>query len=128
MSFFYKVVNFRILLQYGLKITFSTDTEAEIELVKRVALDYDATAAVFTDGWAQGGAGAVELADAVIEACKKESNFKFLYDLDLSIEEKINVIAGEMYGAASVVFSAKVKETIRTYTEKVKDTNVHQVI
>lgn len=99
---------------------FRTDTEAEIELVKRVALDYDAYAAVFTDGWAQGGAGALELADSVIEACKKESQFKFLYDLELPIEEKINTIAGEMYGAASVVFSAKVKETIRAYTEKVR--------
>lgn len=87
--------------------------------MKRVALDYDATAAVFTDGWAQGGAGALELADAVVEACKKENQFKFLYDLEMPIEEKINTIAGEMYGAASVVFSAKVKETIRAYTEKV---------
>lgn len=61
------------------------------------------------------------LAEALIDACKTESNFKFLYDLNSSIEEKITKIAKEMYGAGSVDFSLKVKETIKLYTEKGKE-------
>ena len=73
---------------------------------------------VSSNHWAEGGKGATELADAVIEACKVESKFKFLYEVDSGIEEKINKIAKEMYGAASVEFTTKVRETIRAYTEK----------
>lgn len=98
---------------------FSTDTEAEIELVRQVALDYNAFKAVVSDSWANGGQGAIELADAVIEACQTAAEFKFLYELSMPIEEKILRIAEEMYGASTVTYTAKVKETIRMYTEKV---------
>lgn len=90
-----------------------------MELVKQVALDYGAFTAVVSDSWANGGAGAIELADAVIEACKQPSEFKFLYDLDASIEDKIVTVASDMYGAGTVSYGPKVKEMIKVYTEKV---------
>ena len=76
--------------------------------MKEAALSNGATDAVVCTHWANGGKGALELADAVIAATSKPSNFKFLYDLDLSIEEKINTIAREMYGAGEIVLADKV--------------------
>jgi len=96
----------------------TTDTDAEIELVRTVCMDYNATAAVVADSWAEGGFGAKELADAVIEACKIESEFKYLYDLEMSIEEKVVTIASDMYGAGTVTFNPKVKDTIKNLNEK----------
>lgn len=79
-----------------------------------------AFAAAIATHWSDGGPGAAELADALIKACESgKSNFKFLYDLDMPIEEKIVTIAKEMYGAGSVEFVPKVRDTIRAYTEKV---------
>lgn len=94
------------------------DTEAEHELIKKVALKNGAFACVTSNHWAEGGKGAVDVASALIEACNQTSNFKFLYDLDSTIEEKINKIAKEMYGAASVDLNAKVRESIRLFTDK----------
>lgn len=90
------------------KYYFSTDTQAELELVKRAAIESGATNAAICNHWAEGGAGATELADAVIAATNKVSNFKVLYDLNIGIEEKINIIAKEMYGAGEVVLADKV--------------------
>lgn len=98
---------------------FSTDTENELRLVKEAALKYGAFDAIVCTHWADGSKGAEELAEAVIRACDKPSQFKFLYDLDLSLEEKINVIAKEMYGAGSVELSPNVKEILETYTKQV---------
>ncbi|XP_066589052.1 C-1-tetrahydrofolate synthase, cytoplasmic [Prorops nasuta] len=95
----------------------STDTQAELQLVKKAALAAGASAAVVCNHWAEGGAGALELADAVVEATKKASNFKFLYGLNTSIEEKINIIAKEMYGAGNVVLADTVREKIKTYNQ-----------
>lgn len=77
-------------------------------MVKEASLANGATSAVVCTHWADGGPGALELADAVVAATSQPSNFKFLYDLNLSIEEKINVIAKEMYGAGEVVLANKV--------------------
>ena len=52
--------------------------------------------------WAEGGKGAVALAEAVVEACEKPSNFQFLYPLDLGIKEKIETIVAKIYGGAGV--------------------------
>lgn len=98
-----------------LLLFFSTDTEAEHKLVKQMALDNGAFDAVLCTHWADGGAGAVKLADAVIAACEKSNNFKFLYKLDLTIEEKIITIAKEMYGAGNIEFTKEVLDTIQKY-------------
>lgn len=94
------------------------DTKAEHELIKKAALKHGAFACATANHWAEGGNGASEVAAALIEACNQKSNFKFLYELDSPIEEKITKIAKEMYGAGSVDFHAKVRETIRLYAEK----------
>ncbi len=86
--------------------SFPTDTYNEIEAVKRAALEAGAAAAVTANHWAEGGQGAVELAEAVVEACKEPSSgFRFLYPMELSIEQKIETIAREIYGAGGVEYS-----------------------
>eukprot|EP00842_Homolaphlyctis_polyrhiza_P003103 jgi/Hompol1/3794/HPOL_003393-RA len=97
---------------------FSTDTQAEIDLVCKLAKQAGAFDAVACDHWANGGRGALDLANAVVTACKsnKPENFKFLYDLDLSIEEKISKIAKEMYGADGIELSEVARKKIETYT------------
>lgn len=94
------------------------DTKAEHELIKNAALKHGAFACATANHWAEGGSGASEVAAALIDACNQKSNFKFLYELDSPIEEKIVKIAKEMYGAGTVDFHAKVRESIRLYTEK----------
>ena len=97
---------------------FSSDTDAEVEVVRRRALEAGAEASVETDLWAEGGAGAVDLADAVVEACARESRFQFLYPLEASIKEKIEIVAREMYGAAGVEFSPEAERKIALYTRQ----------
>ncbi|XP_043274405.1 C-1-tetrahydrofolate synthase, cytoplasmic isoform X2 [Venturia canescens] len=95
----------------------ASDTPAELELVRVAALKGGATSAVVCNHWAKGGEGACHLADAVLEAIEKPNEFKFLYDNDLSIVEKINVIAREMYGAGQVILADTVKEKIAQYSK-----------
>lgn len=100
---------------------FRTDTEAELNLVQQVALQNGAFDAVLCNHWAEGGPGALHLAESVIKASEQVSSFRFLYDLNLSIEDKLNVIAQEMYGASGVELTTQVQEAIRTYTIQVLD-------
>ena len=80
---------------------FHTDTDAEIALVKKTAEAAGARCAK-SSHWANGGDGALELADAVIDACNDETNFKFLYDLDTKLRDRVAMIAKEVYGADGV--------------------------
>ena len=96
---------------------FGTDAEEEIALVKRISLEANAEAACVFDGWAAGGAGAAELAEAVVSAAGKANDFHFLYDLNQPIKAKIEAIAVQMYGAAGVNYLAPAEKAIRTYTE-----------
>lgn len=99
---------------------FRNDTPAEHELIRKAAIANGAFDAVISSHWSDGGAGAKDLAGALIKACESvDSKFKFLYEVESSIEEKIFKIAHEMYGAANVELSDKVKEAIKLYTEKV---------
>ncbi|MBK8797114.1 MAG: formate--tetrahydrofolate ligase [Anaerolineales bacterium] len=95
---------------------FHTDTDAEVELVRRKAMEAGAYDAVPSNHWADGGAGSVELGEAVIEACKQPSDFQFLYPLDLTIKEKIETIVKLIYGGDGVEFSPKAEEQIAAYT------------
>jgi formate--tetrahydrofolate ligase len=80
---------------------FHTDTEAEIETVRKAAEAAGARCAKSTH-WADGGDGALELADAVIDACEDESNFEFLYPLEMKLRDRVDKIAKEVYGADGV--------------------------
>jgi methylenetetrahydrofolate dehydrogenase (NADP+)/methenyltetrahydrofolate cyclohydrolase/formyltetrahydrofolate synthetase/formate--tetrahydrofolate ligase len=94
---------------------FSTDTAAEIELIKKFAIEAGAETAVMSDHWANGGDGAVELAEAVVAACEKPSDFKFLYPLDLPIKTKIETIAKEIYSAAGVSYEPLAESQIKEF-------------
>jgi formyltetrahydrofolate synthetase len=95
---------------------FATDTEAEIELVRAAAIEAGAQDAVMSNHWAEGGAGAVELAKAVMAACEKPGDFRFLYPLEWSIKQKIETIATKIYGADGVEYSPEAEAKIDLYT------------
>jgi formyltetrahydrofolate synthetase len=97
---------------------FKDDTPAEIELVKRVATAAGAEDAVMTDHWAHGGAGAVDLAKALVAACNKPSHFRFLYPLEMSIKHKIETIVREMYGGSGVEYSPQAEQKVELYTRQ----------
>jgi formate--tetrahydrofolate ligase len=80
---------------------FHTDTKAEIAAVRKAAEAAGARCALSTH-WADGGDGALELADAVIDACKDESQFKFLYPLEMKLRDRVAMVAKEVYGADGV--------------------------
>lgn len=98
--------------------SFITDSERECTLVKNVSLQNGAFRAVTCTHWEHGGKGAEELADAVVETCEEPSKFEFLYDLSLSIEEKIKKIAVKVYGAKQVEFSPKVETRLREFKQQ----------
>lgn len=84
--------------------SFHTDTKAEIELVRKIAEQNGALAAV-SEHWLKGGDGAIELAEAVIQACDEKNNFKFLYELSTPLRKRIEMIAKEVYGAKGVTYT-----------------------
>jgi formate--tetrahydrofolate ligase len=94
---------------------FPTDTDNEIKIVKRVAEEAGAYACVVSNHWAWGGEGATDLAEAVADAADQPSDFKFLYELDSTIEEKIETICKKIYGAASVSYSPLAKRQIAEF-------------
>ncbi len=83
---------------------FYTDTDKEIEAVRKLAGEAGARVAL-SRHWEKGGDGALEFADAVVEACEEESDFKFLYELETPLRERIHLIATEVYGADGVEYS-----------------------
>jgi len=97
---------------------FTDDTDKEIELIRKKSMDARADDAVPTEHWAKGGDGAIELAKAVVAATERPSNFNFLYPLDISIKEKIERIACEIYGAANVSYAPLAEQKIKMFTEQ----------
>jgi len=97
---------------------FPTDTEAELELVRKKCEELGVRVAL-SEIWAKGGKGGLELADEIIDIVEnEESNFKYLYEKELSIKEKIEKIATEIYGADGVDYSNTAEEQIKTFTEQ----------
>ncbi|XP_050499045.1 C-1-tetrahydrofolate synthase, cytoplasmic [Diabrotica virgifera virgifera] len=95
-----------------------TDTEAELELLRQACKNSGAFDAVVSKHWSQGGQGAIDLAKAVVAATSQPSNFKFLYQLNRPIKEKIEIISREMYGAAGVSYSEIAEKKIKQYEEQ----------
>lgn len=109
--------------QYGIPVVvainrFATDTEAEIAIIREEAIAAGAEDAIPANHWAEGGAGAVELAKGVQAACSKPKDFKLLYDLEGSIESRVERIAQAMYGAEKVEFSEVAQKKVQTYTQQ----------
>ncbi len=95
-----------------------TDTESELQLLKKLSLESGAFDAVVADHYTKGGLGAKDLATAVINACQQPTNFKFLYPLNLTLEEKIRTIAQEMYGATDIVLSEVAQKRLALYANQ----------
>ena len=94
---------------------FPTDSEAELQLLKDTCNKMGVDVAI-SEVFAKGGDGGIELAQKLLEVLEtKEANYKPLYDLDLSIKEKIEVIAKEIYGASGVAFDKKVITKMKKY-------------
>lgn len=95
---------------------FIHDTDGETEAVKAWAKENNVRIAL-TEVWEKGGKGGVELANQVLEVIEQPNDFKFLYDLDQSLEEKIETIVKEIYGGSSVTFSKKAKKQLKEFTD-----------
>lgn len=114
--------NIKIAKKFGVPVVvavnrFETDTNAEVDLLRRVAEEAGAEGAYPCEHWARGGGGAVELAEAVVKACEKPTDFKFLYPLDWPLKKKIETIATEVYGADGVDFAPLAEQQIAKYEE-----------
>ncbi len=110
-----------IVQGFGLKAVvavnrFPTDTKEEVELVRRLALEFGAHAAEVNDGFERGGAGATALAEAVVEATLEPPAFDYTYPLEAPIKEKIEAIATRVYGADGVFFLKTATEKAAAYT------------
>jgi formyltetrahydrofolate synthetase len=97
----------QIVRRYGLPCvvavnSFPTDTERELALLKELALKAGAETVVIHEGFARGGAGGVDLAEVVMQACKKPNSFTFLTPNDAPVVRQIETIATELYGAAAI--------------------------
>ncbi|KAL8363551.1 hypothetical protein RB601_009357 [Gaeumannomyces tritici] len=110
--------------RYGVPVVvainkFATDTAAEVEVVREEALAAGAVDAVLSNHWAEGGAGAVELGKAVIAASElPKPDFGLLYGLEGTVQERLETIAREMYGAAAVELSELAQKKVDTYTKQ----------
>ena len=109
-------------LKYGVNVvvavnSFANDTEAEVKLVRKAALEAGAMDAVVSRHWMEGGKGAIALAEAVVKAAEKPSNFRFLYPLDQPIKTKIETICREIYRADGVDYSPEAEAKIEQFTK-----------
>ena len=96
---------------------FPGDTDDEVELVQRLALEYGAYGAEPNEGFERGGDGATGLAEAVAAAAERPNSFSFTYPLDATIEAKIEVVARTVYGAEGVVFLQTARDKIKLYAD-----------
>lgn len=114
--------NIEIVKKFGVPCVvavnrFTSDTDREVKLVMKMALEAGADGAAVSECWARGGEGAIELAEEVLKAVEKPHEMKFLYPEDLSIKEKIEIIAREIYGAEGVDYSPLAEKQIKLYTK-----------
>jgi methylenetetrahydrofolate dehydrogenase (NADP+)/methenyltetrahydrofolate cyclohydrolase/formyltetrahydrofolate synthetase len=93
---------------------FHTDTKAEIAMVRKAAEAAGARCA-FSSHWANGGDGALELSDAVMEACNQKNDFKFLYPMEMKLRERVEKIAKVVYGADSVSWTPEAEAKAKTF-------------
>ena len=112
--------NIEIARMFGVPVVvainqFPTDGPEEIALARKAAASAGAEAAVKANHWAKGGKGAVELAEVVVAACQKKSNFKFLYPDSMSIKEKIETICRKVYLAKDVSYEPLAERQIASY-------------
>jgi formate--tetrahydrofolate ligase len=111
-----------IVAEFGVKAVvavnrFPSDTEEEVETVRRLALEFGAHAAELNEAFERGGEGAADLAEAIVDAAEQQSSYAPIYRLEAPIDEKIEAICKRVYGADGVVFLPAAQEKIKTFTE-----------
>jgi formate--tetrahydrofolate ligase len=94
------------------------DTNEEVELVKRLALEAGAFAAEANEGFSKGGAGAADLASAVVEACEQPNTFHHLYEDDAPLQDKIEAVAKQVYGAKDVYYYPEAERKLNQFTRE----------
>lgn len=94
---------------------FAGDHQEEIDAIKRIAVEAGALGAAEARHFAEGGAGAVELAEMVVSAAERPNTFRFLYDVDQPIKAKIETIARQIYGASGVSYEPLAERQIKDY-------------
>jgi len=97
---------------------FGADTQEEIDAIRGKSIAAGAEDAVVSRVWLKGGEGGIELAEAVVKAAEKHTEFKFLYPLDWSIKKKIETIATKIYGADGVDYLPEAEKKIDLYTKQ----------
>jgi len=102
--------------------SFHTDTKDEIALIRRLVEPTGARVAV-SEHWAKGGDGALELADAVIDACNEKVDFKFLYPLEMPLRQRVETIAKNVYGADGVSWTPEAEEKAKKFENDPKFKN-----
>jgi formyltetrahydrofolate synthetase len=107
-------------LKFGVPVVvainrFKDDTDNEVEHIRKRATETGAFAVAESNVWAEGDEGGAELARAVVEACEQPSNFKFLYPDEMSIKEKIETVAKEIYRADGVDFTPEAEAKIKLF-------------
>jgi methylenetetrahydrofolate dehydrogenase (NADP+)/methenyltetrahydrofolate cyclohydrolase/formyltetrahydrofolate synthetase len=109
-------------LKFGVSVVvainrFKDDTDAEIALIRKRAMETGAFDVAESRVWMEGAAGGAELARAVVAACEQPTNFRFLYPDEYSIKEKIETVAKEIYRADSVSYTPEAESKIRLFTK-----------
>ena len=95
---------------------FPDDTDEELDVVRRLALEYGAHSAELNEAFERGGEGAAALAEAVVDAADAGASFDFVYPLEAPIDAKIEAICKRVYGAEDIVFLPAAKEKIERFT------------
>jgi formate--tetrahydrofolate ligase len=108
--------------QFGLPVVVAVnrrpgDTNEECEIVRKLSIEAGAFAAEVNEGFTRGGLGAADLASAVVDACEQPSDFRFLYEDDWTIQDKIETIATKVYGAKDVYFYPEAEQKIGQFTK-----------
>jgi len=114
--------NIEICKMYGVPVVvninrFTADTDKEIELVRRKALEAGADGVATSESWSNGGEGTLELADEVLKAVEKPHELKFLFPDDMPIKDKIETIATKVFGADGVDFAPDAQNKLKLYTD-----------
>jgi formyltetrahydrofolate synthetase len=109
-------------LKFGVPVVvainrFKDDTDAEVALIRKRAKDTGAEDVAVSNGWAKGAEGGAELARAVVAACEKPTYFRFLYEDEMSIKEKIETVAREIYRADGVDYTPEAEAKIKLFTD-----------
>lgn len=96
---------------------FDSDTDAEIKTVQEAGMKAGAHAVVISEAWSRGGEGALSMAEAIADAARGESQFRPLYDSEMGIKDKIELIATKIYGAGSIHYQPLANKQIKQFTE-----------